>query len=82
MLRIKTISELKERLPEVVDRINTLKIYFDTATMMLQDIQKWTIDGKGGYWGSLKAYVETLKNQMDYYAEIEYLQGLVNKYCK
>ena len=82
MLRIKTISELKERLPEVVDRINTLKIYFDTATMMLQDIQGWTIDGKGGYLGSLKAYAETLKNQMDYYAEMEYLQGLINKYCK
>jgi hypothetical protein len=82
MLRIKTISELKERLPEVVDRINTLKIYFDTATMMLKDIQQWTADGVDDYWGSLKAYAETLKNQMDYYAEIEYLQGLINKYCK
>lgn len=82
MLRVKTISELKERLPEVVDRINTLKIYFDIATMMLKDIQEWSIDGKDGYWGSLKAYAETLKNQMEYYAEMEYLQGLINKYCK
>lgn len=82
MLRIKTVSELKERLPEVVDRINTLKIYFDIATMMLKDIQRWAVDGVDGYWGSTKAYAETLKNQMAYYAEIEYLQGLIDKYCK
>lgn len=82
MLRIKTVSELKERLPEVIDRINTLKLYFDIATMMLKDIQRWTVDGADGYWGSIKAYAETLKNQMEYYAEIEYLQGLIDKYCK
>lgn len=80
MLRIKTISELKERLPEVIERINDLKIYFDTATMMLKDMQQRCVDMDDEYW--LKAYAETLKNQMDYYAEMEYLQGLVNKYCK
>ena len=80
MLRIKTISELKERLPEVVDRINTLKIYFDTATMMLKDMQQRCVDMDDEHW--LKAYAETLKNQMDYYAEMEYLQGLIKKYCK
>lgn len=82
MLRIKTVSELKERLPEVINRINTLKLYFDIDTMMLQTIQKRMIDGEGGYWGSLKGYVETFKNQTAYYAEIEYLQGLIDKYCK
>lgn len=82
MLKIKTISELKERLPEVVDRINTLKIYFNIATMMLEDIQRWCIKDTPGYWGSMKAYAETFRNQMEYYAEIEYLQGLINKYCK
>ena len=82
MLKIKTISELKEKLPEVVDRINILKIYFDTATMMLEDIQRWCIEDAPGYWGSMEAYAETFRNQMAYYAEIEYLQGLINKYCK
>ena len=82
MLRIKTVSELKERLPEVIDRINTLKVYFDIDTMMLQTIQEQMIDGEGGYWGSLKGYVETFKNQTEHYAEIEYLQGLIDKYCK
>ena len=82
MLKIKTISELKQRLPEVIDRINTLKLFFNIATMLLEDMQRQSMQGTKSYWSSLKAYSETLKNQMDYYAEMEYLQGLVNKYCK
>lgn len=80
MLKIKTISELKQRLPEVIERINNLKLYFNIATMLLKDMQQRCVDMDDEYW--LKAYAETLKNQMDYYAEMEYLQGLINKYCK
>ena len=80
MLRIKTISELKERLPEVIERINDLKIYFDTATMMLQDMQQHYVDTDDERW--IKGYAELLRNQTEYYTEIEYLQGLVKKYCK
>lgn len=82
MLKIKTISELKQRLPEVIERINNLKLYFNIATMLLEDMQRQSMQGTQSYWSSLKAYSETLKNQMDYYAEMEYLQSLVNKYCK
>ena len=82
MLKIKTVSELRKNIPEVVERINDLKIFFDTATMMLEDMQRRYSEGETGYWASLSAYAETLKNQMSYYAEIEYLQGLLNKYCK
>lgn len=82
MLKIKTISELKQRLPEVIERINDLKLYFNIATMLLEDMQRQSMQETQSYWSSLKAYSETLKNQMDYYAEMEYLQGLVNKYCK
>lgn len=82
MLKIKTISELKQRLPEVIERINNLKLYFNIATMLLEDMQRQSMQGTQSYWSSLKAYAETLKNQMDYYAEMEYLQGLINKYCK
>ena len=80
MLRIKTISELKERLPEVIERINDLKIYFDIATMMLQDMQQHYVDTDDERW--IKSYAELLRNQTEYYTEIEYLQGLVKKYCK
>lgn len=62
-----------------MDRIKDLKIYFDIATMILEDIQERYIGGDDSYFGSMKAYAETLKNQMTYYAEIEYLQGLVEK---
>lgn len=84
MRHYKTINEVKQNLPEIIDRINDYKVMFDSATLMLEDMQRWcvdeTINNKDyGWWTTLKAYAETVKNQMDYLAEIEYLQGLVNK---
>lgn len=85
MKHYKTISEVKQSLPEILDRIDTCKIYFDSATMMLEDMQRWCVEEISdtkkdyGWWTTLKAYAETLRNQMDYLAEIEYLTGLVNR---
>lgn len=84
MRHYKTINEVKQNLPEIIDRINDCKIMFDSATMMLEDMQRWCVDesvgnNNHGWWTTLKAYAETLKNQMQYLAEIEYLQGLVDK---
>lgn len=58
---------------------------FDCDTMMLKDMERWCVEETvnesidHGWWTTLKAYAEVLKNQMDHYAEIEYLQNIVNK---
>jgi hypothetical protein len=57
---------------------------FDSATLMLRSMQEWCVDETvnnkdHSYWTTFNAYAETLRNQMDYLAEIEYLQGLINK---
>lgn len=84
MKHYKTINEVKQNLPEIIDRINACKIYFDCSTMMLkmmQDlcVEETTKDVDYGWWTTMEAYAETLRNQMDYLAEIEYLQGLVKR---
>lgn len=85
MKHYKTINEVKQNLPEIIDRINDCKTMFDCATIMLENMQRWCIDEcvspdhDYGWWTSLSAYAETVKNQMNYLAEIEYLQGLVDK---
>lgn len=85
MLHYKTINEAKQHLPEIIDRINDCKIFFDCATMLLRDMQRWCVQEAVdptkdyGWWTSLKAYAETVKNQMAYLSEMEYLQGVVDK---
>lgn len=85
MKHYKNVNEVKQNLPEILDRIDTCKMYFDCATMMLEDMQRWcveeTIDPTKdyGWWTTLKAYAETLRNQMNYLAEIEYLTGLLKR---
>ena len=84
MRHYKTINEVKQNLPEITDRINDCKIMFDSATIILEDIQRWCVDKTinntdHGWWTTLEAYAETIRNQMNYLAEIEYLQGLVDK---
>ena len=85
MQHYKTINEAKQNLPAIIDRINTCKVMFDCSTLILKDMERWcveeTIDAtkNHGWWTTLKAYSETLKNQMQYLSEIEYLQGLINK---
>lgn len=75
-----TINQVKQDLPNIIGRINQLKLYFDTATMMLEDMQRLALDPDDpSWWGTLDAYSETLKNQIAYYAEMDYLQGLVSK---
>lgn len=80
-----TINEVKQNLPKIIDRINDCKIMFDCATIMLENMQRWCVDEcihsghDYGWWTSLGAYAETVKNQMNYLAEIEYLQGLLKK---
>lgn len=80
-----TINEVKHNLPNIIERINDLKLFFDIATMELEQMQAWCVDEcvypdhDYGYWTTLKAYAETYKNQMNYLAEIEYLQGLLRK---
>lgn len=42
-------------------------------------VEETTKDVDYGWWTTMEAYAETLRNQMDYLAEIEYLQGLVKR---
>ena len=85
MRHYKTLTEAKQHLPEIVDRINDCKIMFDACTMMLSDIQRWCVEETvdptkdHGRWTTLEAYTETFKNQMSFMAEIEYLQSIVDK---
>lgn len=85
MKRYATVNEVKKNLSEILDRINTCKIYFDCATLMLEQMQKWcveeTVDPTKdyGWWTTLEAYTETFRNQMDYLAEIEYLNSLLKR---
>lgn len=80
-----TVNEVKRDLPNILQRINDCKTMFDCATIMLENMQAWGIDESihpdhdYGWWTTLKAYAETVKNQMQYLAEIEYLQGLLVK---
>lgn len=47
-------------------------------------MQRWTVEElthpelNHGWWTTPQAYAETLRNQSEYLAEIEYLQGIVN----
>lgn len=85
MKHYKTINEVKRHLPEIVDRINDLKKFFDIATIQLEQMQRWCVDEcvrpdcHYGWWTTLGAYTETYKNQMRYLAEIEYLDGLLKR---
>lgn len=85
MKHYKTINEVKRDMPNIVDRINDLKLFFDIATMQLEQMEKWGLnefiypDRNYGWWTTLKAYAETYKNQMRYLAEIEYLDGLLKR---
>lgn len=85
MQHYKTINQAKQNLPEIVDRINACKIMFDCSTMMLKDMERWCVEeavdesADYGWWTTLKAYSETIKNQMQYLSEMEYLQGLIDK---
>lgn len=85
MKHYRTITEVKQNLPEIIDRISDCKTMFDSATIMLSDIQRWCVEEtispniNHGWWTTLGAYTETLRNQMEYLAEMEYLQGLLNK---
>lgn len=85
MKRYKTINEVKQDLPNIIERINDCKIMFDCSTIILEGMQRMCVDecttpdGNHGWWTTIGAYAETVRNQMDYLAEIEYLQGLVNK---
>ena len=88
MQHYKTINQTKQHLPEILERINTCKIMFDCDTMMLKDMERWCVEESvnesvdHGWWTTLKAYAETVKNQMQCLSEIEYLQDLIEKIQK
>lgn len=80
-----TINEVKKNLPEIIDRIDFCKRQFNACTRILEKIQNWcveeTIDSTKdyGWWTNLTTYAHYVKIQMEFYAEAEYLQGLVNR---
>lgn len=85
MKHYKTLNEVKQNLPEIVDRINTCKTRFNSCTVILRKIQQWCVEEavdatkNYGWWTTLNAYAKYVKAQMEYFSEIEYLQGLVEK---
>lgn len=84
MKRYKTIREVKQNLPQIVDRISSCKKAFDIATMNLEKMQTLITeeisdpDKDYGWWTSAEAYAKVLYNQAKYLEEIEYLQKLLN----
>lgn len=80
-----TINQVKQNLPEIIDRISTCKKRFDSCTILLEKIQNWCVEEAVdstkdyGWWTTLNAYAKYLKIQMEAYAEMEYLKGLVGK---
>ena len=80
-----TINEVKRNLPEILQRIEDLKIFDDCALSMLRTIEEWCVDETifpdhdHGWWTYEENYKETFKNHMQYQAEIKYLQGLIAK---
>jgi len=85
MLRIRTVTELKQRLPEVLDRIDHCKLMYNVYTKLLQRMREYcikecvdeTIDF--GWFTTKGAYMEVLRNRFDKDAEAKHLQGLVDK---
>lgn len=85
MKHYKTISEVKQNLPEILDRINTCKRQFDSCTILLAKIQRWCVEESVdptkdyGWWTTLSAYAKFVKIQMQYFAELEYLNDLLER---
>lgn len=85
MKQYKTVNEVKEHLPEILDRINACKLFFDCGTIMLEEMQNMCVreltdpNYDGGWWTTTKAYAETLRNQTEWFAEIEYLTRLIKR---
>lgn len=84
MKRYKTIREVKQNLPQIVDRISSCKKALDFATMNLEKMQTLIIDEMSnpdkdyGWWTSEEAYAKVLSNEAKYLEEIDYLQRLLN----
>ena len=84
MKRYKTIREVKQNLPQIVDRISSCKKAFNIATMNLEKMQTLMADEMSnpdkdyGWWTSAEAYAKVLNNQAKYLEEIDYLQRLLN----
>lgn len=85
MKRYKTVNEVKQNLPEILDRISTCKRQFNSCTMILAKIRCWcveeTVDPTKdyGWWTTLSAYAKFVKIQMQYFAELEYLNDLLDR---
>ena len=88
MQRYKTLTEVKKNLPEILDRIDFCKRQFNSCTRILEKIQNWCVEEtvdptkNYGWWTTLSAYSHFVKQQMEFYAEMEYLQDLVNRLPK
>lgn len=80
----KTVKEVKENLPEILERIKHCRLIAETESYIMQlGIKmfvwefKWSVDL--GWEASYKAAQESYKNWFLYLQEAEYLQGLVDK---
>lgn len=81
----KTVNEVKQNLPEILKRINDCKLFVECDIMLLAGAQRLCIDEythperDHGWWTTIGAHTEILKNQMQHQAELEYLKGLVRR---
>lgn len=80
----KTVGELKQNLPQVLERIKHCRLLADTEMCIMQlgiemFIKELTSDYDYGWFSSHNAVAESYKNMCLYRQEAEYLQGLVDK---
>lgn len=79
-----TVKDVKQDLPNILARINNLKIFVGVATMELEQIQNWCVDEcvcpahNYGWWTTPDAYREATRCHTDYLAELKYLQDILN----
>lgn len=84
MQRYNTLNQVKQNLPEIMERIRFLKLTYEVNEMMLRWMEECRLEDfwdntNHGWWSSLKPYAALVKEQMKNYAEIDYLQDIVNK---
>lgn len=85
MKTYKTLNQVKQNLPEIIEEITACKNRFNSCTILLEKIQRMCVEEATnesvdyGWWTTPSAYSKFLKAQLNAYAQAEYLQGLVDK---
>lgn len=78
-------SELKKKLPDIIQKIKNLKKSYEYASIILEDIQKWCwcIDTEDdNYIFALKIYADVLKQQQKTFNKMLLLDYIIKTHFK